>query len=124
MEALRKTKILVVDDDEAIRTCLQILLQKDYDVYTAEDGIEALSMKRANDIRIVFTDMNMPTMKGDELCRRIREKDEACKIVAISGNKNLLSQTSKTDTGFNDFLCKPFNIARIKSVITELENDL
>jgi CheY-like chemotaxis protein len=82
-------KILIVDDTRMMVSFMTMTLEKDeHEVFSAEDGITALEMLKSLTPDIMFVDLVMPNMRGDELCQRIREvphlKD--CYLVIISGS--------------------------------------
>jgi diguanylate cyclase (GGDEF)-like protein len=73
MESPRPCRVLVVDDDDVVRTCLSALLKRaHYDVEVAASGEEALRVMGATHCDIVLTDWQMPNMDGLSLCRHVR----------------------------------------------------
>lgn len=79
-------KILVVDDDEAIRTLLsEILTRAGYAVSTAEDGAKALRMAQMQSFDLLLTDLVMPDRDGIEVIQSIRKHQPKLRIIAISG---------------------------------------
>jgi DNA-binding response OmpR family regulator len=69
-----KKKILLVEDDNAIRRYIEVVLQKeDFDVIIAEDGLSAIQMALSNEIDAILTDARMPNMSGQDLCRMVRQ---------------------------------------------------
>ena len=74
--ATRKKKVLAVDDDPtALAALRQILTQKGYEVTTAANGEEALSLVAAHDFDLALLDVAMPGLSGYEVCRRIRSEE-------------------------------------------------
>lgn len=80
-------KILIIDDDAAIRKFISaILVQDGYNTVTADDGKSALSILEENpDIDIVITDIIMPEQEGIETIRIIKKRFPRIRIIAISG---------------------------------------
>lgn len=79
-------KILVVDDDEAVRTLLSdILTDAGYEVSAAQDGAKALRMAKTQSFDLLLTDLVMPDRDGIEVIRGIRSEQPNLKIIAISG---------------------------------------
>ena len=79
-------RVLVVDDEPAIRTCLTVLLESvGYDVDVAEDGIEALLLMSKNTPDIIISDLNMPGMSGVDLLSEIRRRSPQVVRIAMSG---------------------------------------
>ena len=79
-------RVLVVDDEPAIRSCLTILLESvGYDVDAAEDGIEALLLISKNTPDIIISDLNMPGMSGVDLLSEVRRRFPQVVSIAMSG---------------------------------------
>ncbi len=109
---MNEKKVLVVDDDSAIRRLLSYLLEKaGYIVSIAEDGIEALGRIEASRPDVVITDLMMKNMDGYELCRRIRSHSEYDKIRIVVLTAR--DQSSDIDLlnahGVNSIMKKPIN---------------
>ncbi len=107
--------ILVVDDSELIRmSVLKALGGEGFKVFTANDGVQALELlqhKDAPEIDIVLTDLNMPNMNGETLCKRIN-KDPALKsipVILLTSQANQETESLIFKAGASDFITKPFN---------------
>lgn len=78
--------ILVVDDDHAVRTSLEMLLTaSNYSVRTAEHGLDALFQLRQKQAAIIISDLNMPQMSGFELLSVVRRRFPQISVIAMSG---------------------------------------
>src|SRR5579864_596611 len=78
--------ILVVDDDHAVRTSLEMLLTaSSYSVRTAEHGLDALFQLRQKSAAIIISDLNMPQMSGFELLSVVRRRFPQTSVIAMSG---------------------------------------
>ena len=119
-----KTKLLVVDDDDSIRRCLRLYLSKDFEIYSASNGKEALELYKLHKMKLIITDLEMPIMDGDQLCREIRELDLDCKIFATSGHHNMLANSSHANIGFTECITKPFKIEKVLTLIKQAEAEL
>jgi DNA-binding response OmpR family regulator len=87
-QSTNKKKILLVEDDDAMRRFLEIVLQRaNYNVTLAEDGLAAMEVAFDTNIDAVVSDAVMPHMTGHELCRILRQNDEMknVPIVILSG---------------------------------------
>ena len=119
----RREKILVVDDNEGIRTYLADALGDYYDVVVASDGKEGLSAALKNSPDLVITDVMMPVMDGMELCRRLKEDDATCHIpVLMLTAKAMDSQRQEGyESGADAYLTKPFSsnlvLMRVRNLI-------
>jgi CheY-like chemotaxis protein len=86
---LRRPTILVVDDEESLRLYLARLLEKEgYRVITARDGNAALALveRAAGSVRLVITDVSMPSLSGPELVRRMAAQPPVPPVLFISGS--------------------------------------
>ena len=79
-------RLLVVDDDEAIREIISAMLtEQGYEIVTAEDGQQALELLPQFRPHLVVTDLRMPRMSGDELVRIMRESFPQLPVIVVSG---------------------------------------
>jgi DNA-binding response OmpR family regulator len=79
-----KKKILLVEDDNAIRRYIEVVLQKaGFNVVSAEDGLSAMQFAFANDIDAILTDAIMPNLSGHDLCRMLRQNPNKQNVLLI-----------------------------------------
>ncbi|MCP4721623.1 MAG: response regulator [Desulfobacteraceae bacterium] len=113
MKLSKTPSILIVDDSEFIRmTVLKALGGEGFKVFTANDGVQALELLQHNapEIDIVLTDLNMPNMDGETLCKRINT-DEALKsipVIFLTSQANQKTESLIFKAGASDFIAKPF----------------
>lgn len=115
--------ILVVDDEEAIRTMIRnVLRQSGYQCSTASDGREAINVLEERAIDVVIADIKMPGMDGIELTRIIKEKYDS-DIIILTGFIENFTYEKVIEEGASDFMQKPVNIeeliVRLKRVLKE-----
>ncbi|MEM0987370.1 MAG: SpoIIE family protein phosphatase [Pseudomonadota bacterium] len=117
-KALRKRRVLVVDDSTAQRKMLSLLLRKwEFETSEAADGADALAMAEAEHFDIIISDWVMPKMSGVEFCKAIRAKEAETYTYFIL----LTSKTEKEDiavgldAGADDFLSKPTDSNEMKA---------
>ena len=104
----KKTKILIVDDEESLRTLLGISLShKGFDVFTAEDGRRGIEVFRQESPSIVITDIKMPGIDGLELLRQIRRVDPDTRVIVITGHGDMESAVESLKLEASDFISKP-----------------
>jgi two-component system, chemotaxis family, chemotaxis protein CheY len=93
-------RILVVDDDNAIRLLLRSMLERrGHSVVEAENGAEGLQYYRAAPADLVITDIQMPVMDGLQMIKALRDDFPTAKIIAISGEKGGLAAAQPLSQG-------------------------
>jgi DNA-binding response OmpR family regulator len=124
-------RILVVDDEEEIRTLLEnFLTGQGYGVILASDGNVALELAETENPQIIILDIKLPGLNGIEVCRRLKEKEKtkSIPVIVITGFGD--NKIVALDAGADDFVNKPFDLAelsiRVKSAlrIRHLTNEL
>lgn len=114
-------KILVVDDDDALRSVLEeTLVSLSYQVTTASDGQDALNKLKSDSYDLVITDIKMPKMDGKELLKEAKHLFPKMPVVIITGYPATYSQQWVMEEGADGYLTKPFHIDKIDKLIREL----
>lgn len=120
-----KKKILIVDDEPNIVMTLEYTFKKkDFEVFIARDGSEALMILERNQPDVVLLDIMMPNVDGYQTLKKIKENDSLSntKVVFLTA-KNKASDIEKgLKLGADKYLTKPFSIKKIVSEINELLN--
>ena len=107
-------KILVVDDERAIRNSLkEILGDEGYDVDVAEDGAIAVQMVDKEKYNIIFCDIKMPNMDGMEVLDKLNAMGVEAAVVMISGHGDIETAVECIKKGAFDFIQKPLDLNRI-----------
>ncbi len=107
-------KILVVDDEESIRTSLAgILEDEDFSISFATDGVMALDMVRKNTPDLVLLDIWMPRMDGLETLQRLKELNPSLVVVMMSGHGTIETAVKSTKMGAYDFIEKPLSLEKL-----------
>lgn len=103
-------QILIVDDEEIIRTsCMKILGPEGYRLETAADGTEALKRLQNNGaFDLVLTDLMMPDMTGIDLLKKIKEEQPETEVIVITGYGTVKTAIDALKYGAYDFIEKPF----------------
>lgn len=110
-------RVLVVDDVEINRDILEGILEEDFEVLTAGNGVEALQVISENkDISVVLLDLIMPRMDGFSVLEELKNRDllRRLPVIIISGDDSVENETRCFDFGIADFVKKPFNAAIVK----------
>ncbi len=115
------TKILVIEDDEAIvRFIRRGLAYEKYEVETASDGRTGLQKAQENPPDVVVLDLMLPGLDGIEVCRRLRMVSDV-PILILTARDSVNDRVMGLDTGADDYMTKPFNmnelLARIRALL-------
>ncbi|MCK4537197.1 MAG: sigma-54-dependent Fis family transcriptional regulator [Candidatus Krumholzibacteria bacterium] len=107
-------QVLIVDDEESIRTSLEKLLSYEkYGAFTAPDGESALRIVSDERIDIVLLDIKMPGMDGLEVLGKMKEIRPELPVIIISGHGTISTAVEATKLGAFDFLEKPIDLERM-----------
>lgn len=126
---LKKTRILVAEDDANIREGLvDTLTSEGYDVTAAHDGNAALAAFESDRFSLVLLDVMMPGKSGYDLCRIIRSKDETLPVIMLTAKGEEIDKVVGLKLGADDYITKPFGIhellARIEAVLRRSKRTL
>jgi signal transduction histidine kinase len=117
-------RILVVDDDAAVRESLRRALQLvGYEVELAADGAEALDRLKLDSVEpdALVLDVSMPRLDGLEVCRRLRRGGSALPVLMLTARDEVADRVAGLDAGADDYVVKPFGarelLARIESLL-------
>lgn len=118
---MSQSKLLVVDDDPNICELLRLYFEKEgYQVKTASDGFEGVSIFKNFDPDLVLLDIMMPRKDGWQVCREIREVS-AKPIIMITAKNETFDKVLGLELGADDFIVKPFDMkelsARVKAIL-------
>jgi two-component system response regulator MprA len=121
-------RILVVDDDRAVRESLRRSLQfNGYQVETAGDGMQALESVTAARPDAMVLDVMMPRLDGLEVCRRLRSTGDDLPILVLTARDAVSDRVSGLDAGADDYLPKPFALeellARLRALLRRAAHD-
>lgn len=110
-------KILIVDDDEAIRGMLYDLLSERYKCNTASRAEEALQYIEGEKFDAILTDIGMPGLTGVNLLQRVQQHHSDTPVILISGRGSEQDFQDLIDLGAFAYLTKPFNLDDVEQVI-------
>ena len=114
------TRLLVVDDDRAVRESLRrALTLEGYEVELAEDGADGLAQVAGAEPDAIVLDVAMPVVDGIEMCRRLRHEGSGLPILMLTARESVTERVAGLDAGADDYLVKPFSarelLARVES---------
>jgi len=115
-------KVLVVDDDAAVRNSLDRALRLNgYEVDLAVDGVDALNQVNIGPPDAMVLDVLMPNMDGLEVCRRLRSFGDQTPILMLTAQDGVTERVAGLDAGADDYLPKPFALdellARLRALL-------
>src|SRR5690606_8159423 len=116
-------KILVVEDNENVRSFIKTILQPSYEIVEAGNGREGLERSIDEIPDLIISDVMMPEMDGIELCRQLKkdERTSHIPVILLTARTALIFKVEGMETGADDYITKPFNPlyleARVKNLI-------
>ncbi|HJF33406.1 MAG TPA: response regulator transcription factor [Sporosarcina psychrophila] len=115
-------KILIVDDEQPIRTLLEYnLKQAQYETITAADGEEAVLKSEMEKPDLILLDLMLPKMDGIDVCRTLRQRGLDIPIIMLTAKGDELDKVLGLEIGADDYMTKPFSprevVARVKAVL-------
>jgi two-component system response regulator RegX3 len=125
----RKIRILIVEDEAAIRNGLMdVFVYHGYDVDAAVDGLEGLEKALSGQFDLILLDVMLPSMNGFDICNQIRAQDRDQPIIMLtakSGDDDIIQGLS---LGADDYVAKPFSVAqlvlRVQAVLRRARLDM
>jgi two-component system cell cycle sensor histidine kinase/response regulator CckA len=115
-------RVLIVDDEEPVRRFVErVLHEAGYETSVAADGAEALEVaSKLSGIDVLVTDVMMPNMLGDELARRLRQREPDLKVLYLTGYSDRLFKEKVTLWEDEAFLDKPCSVAGLRQAVSLL----
>ncbi|MFA9376617.1 MAG: response regulator transcription factor [Lachnotalea sp.] len=115
-------KVLIVDDDIAIRKLLsKVITTNGLEPHTASSGLEALELIKLHSYKLILLDINMTDIDGFQVIKRIRQQGLNVPIMVVSGRSEDYDALYGLDLGADDYILKPFNPvilgAKVKALI-------
>jgi len=121
----RAAKILVVDDEEAMREVLDMRLSEwGFDVCLAEDGIQAKELLESHNPDIVISDVIMPRVSGMDLLRFLKEGDPGRPVILITAQATVDLAVNAMKLGAMDFITKPIDYAKLRLILEAAEREI
>ncbi|MCK6605304.1 MAG: response regulator transcription factor [Ignavibacteriaceae bacterium] len=115
-------KILIIEDDPAIRISLtEVLETEHYLVESEEDGEEGLTRAIKGNFDLIILDMMLPGKNGNEICSELRKEGNLTPVIILTSRKDEIDKVLALEMGADDYITKPFSIkellARMKAVL-------
>lgn len=116
-------KILVAEDTDSNFLLLSIILRKEYDIYRAHDGLEAVELSKGMTFDMILMDIKMPLMDGLAATREIREFNRNIPIIALTANAYDSDRDKAFEAGCNDYMAKPIMAQALRAMIDKYLGD-
>jgi two-component system response regulator MprA len=114
-------RILVVDDEPAVRAALERALRLDgYEVELAADGRQALDVLAAGAPDAIVLDVLMPELDGLQVCRRLRDAGDRTPVLMLTARDRVKDRVAGLDAGADDYLVKPFALEELTARLRAL----
>ncbi len=113
-------RILVVDDDPAVRSAVSRALRIDYDVDEAADGAEALAQHASSPADAIVLDLLMPEIGGLDVCRSLRRRGDQVPVLVVTARDAVEDRVEGLDAGADDYLVKPFAVEELRARVRAL----
>ena len=118
---LDHVRVLVVDDDAAVRQSLSTALGRDgYEVMAADGGSAALAHMAATSVDAIVLDVAMAEPNGLQVCRRLRARGDRTPILMLTARDLIDDRVAGLDAGADDYLVKPFALAELRARLRAL----
>jgi DNA-binding response OmpR family regulator len=118
-------KILLVDDDDALRSTLSEQLETEFDVSEVRTGADAVARATADLHDIIVLDVGLPDADGRDVCRQLRKSGVRTPVIMLTAADSEADTIRGLDSGANDYVTKPFRIgvllARIRAQLRQYE---
>jgi DNA-binding NtrC family response regulator len=114
------SKILIIEDEAAIRRVLSKIISEESDTYNveeAEDGLQGIEMIMNNDYDLIFCDIKMPKMDGVEVLEKAKKIKPEIPMVMISGHGDLETAVNTMRLGAFDYISKPPDLNRLLNTV-------
>ena len=120
-------RVLIVDDDDALRNMLseQLQLHEEFVIAATDSGTKALELVKADYFDVIILDVGLPDLDGREVCRLMRRAGVKSPIIMLTGADTDADTILGLDSGANDYITKPFRLgvllARLRAHIRQHE---
>lgn len=113
----KKANILVVDDEYGVRQSFNMVLKKDYTVFLAQTGAEAVDVFTKNSVDLILLDIILPDANGLDLLEKFKEMDPNTEIIMVSAVNEIKTAVKAMKWGAYDYVVKPFVVEDILNLV-------
>jgi DNA-binding response OmpR family regulator len=113
-----KTRLLYVDDEDALRELVKSQLEGEgFQVETADDGDTGIAMLGKHPFDVILLDMRMPRVNGIEVLKHIRAKKIPSRVIVLTAVDDLSVAIEAVKNGANDYITKPYDLTALVTAI-------
>ncbi|MBP1657973.1 MAG: two component, sigma54 specific, transcriptional regulator, Fis family [Bacteroidetes bacterium] len=118
---MNETRILLADDEEALRELLREQLStQGYTIDEAQDGVEAVEKLQQNSYHLAILDINMPRKNGLDVLRHIREQNLPVRVIMLTGRLGFSVGSESMLLGADEYITKPFDLDYLEMAIKKV----
>lgn len=118
---MNETRILLADDEEALRELLREQLSaQGYAIDEAQDGVEAVEKLQQNSYHLAILDINMPRKNGLDVLRHIREQNLPVRVIMLTGRLGFSVGSESMLLGADEYITKPFDLDYLEMAIKKV----
>lgn len=112
-------KILVVEDDQTIRECIRdFLVESNFLVDTAGDGVVAIDLMKKHPPDVVVLDLGLPKVSGESVCREAKKLFPSLPVIILTAKNQTTDVLSGFQLGADDYISKPFELEELRARIS------
>ncbi len=112
--------ILICDDEEGIRESFKLILETDYQLKFAKNGLEALELLKSSSPDVMLLDIKMPKMNGIETLKQIKKLKPKLPIIVVTGYQSVETAQEALKNGAADYIPKPFESGQILKAVKQV----
>jgi DNA-binding response OmpR family regulator len=113
-DIMKTQKILIIDDDQNIRSILSTFLKKEgYETFTTVNGVEGIDFLKRSSVNLAVIDLGLPDMSGLEVLEKVKLDNPFLEVIILTGNASLSSAIDATNKGAFSYLQKPINLEQL-----------
>jgi DNA-binding response OmpR family regulator len=122
-------KVLIVEDEELIRTMVEINLEsQNFNVRSCASAEDMMEILKEEQFDVILLDIFLPGMNGDEALREIRNNSIPTPVIMVTAHNNLRTKLDSFEHGADDYISKPFDVqelqARVKALIRRHKSEI
>ena len=119
MSAGKKHTILICDDEEGIRESFKLILDEQYHLKFATNGMEALEILKKTSPDLMMLDIKMPKMHGMEILKQIKKLKPKLPVIIVTGYQSVEMAQEALRNGAADYIPKPFESKHILKIVAQ-----